>query len=215
MPDYWNHRFAGEGMIWGSEPSPSAEWAKEKFREAGVSTVLVPGAGYGRNTKSFATEFTVYGIELSEPALELAREWDPATAFIAGSALEPQLTAPVDAVYCYDVLHLFLAEDRRRLIDASLAQVRQGGLLYFTSFSDEDPNYGCGTELEPGTYEYKQDKYAHFFSEAGLLAEFAGTEILETGTYTETLHSPQGGTHEYILRTILARKQVETALPSF
>ncbi|MEK4043725.1 class I SAM-dependent methyltransferase [Paenibacillus sp. FSL H8-0048] len=207
MTEYWSKRFAQEGMIWGSEPSPSAEWAKRKFREAGVSTVLVPGAGYGRNTKVFSAEFTVYGIELSEAALELGTVWDPGTSFIAGSALEPQLGQSVDAVYCYDVLHLFLAGDRRRLIEASLSQVRTGGLLYFTSFSDEDPHNGCGRELEPGTFEYKEDKYAHFFSDADLREHFAGTEILETGSFTESLQSPQGGTHEYILRTILALKR--------
>ncbi|QUL56936.1 class I SAM-dependent methyltransferase [Paenibacillus tritici] len=206
MTTYWSQRFAREGMIWGNQPSPSAEWAKKRFLEAGVSSILVPGAGYGRNTKGFASEFTVYGVELSEPALELAAEWDPETTFIAGSALEQQLQQPVDAVYCYDVLHLFLADDRRRLIEASLGQVRNGGLLYFTSFSDEDPHNGYGMELEPGTYEYKEDKYAHFFSDADLRAQFAGTEILETGAFTEVLHSPEGGTHEYILRYILARK---------
>jgi SAM-dependent methyltransferase len=206
LSQYWSQRFAREGMIWGSEPSPSAGWAKQKFIEAEASSVLVPGAGYGRNTKVFAAEFDVYGIELSEAALELAAEWDTGTTFIAGSALEPQLEHQVDAVYCYDVLHLFLAEDRRRLIEACLGQVRSGGLLYFTSFADEDPNYGCGTELEPGTFEYKAEKYAHFFSDGDLREHFAGTEILETGSFTESLESPQGGSHEYILRYILARK---------
>lgn len=87
MTGYWSKRFAQEGMIWGSEPSPSAEWAKRKFQEAGVSTVLVPGAGYGRHTKVFSADFTVYGIELSgkrwswaqhgtrELALLQARRW--------------------------------------------------------------------------------------------------------------------------------------------
>ena len=206
MSEYWSQRFAEEGMIWGGQPSPSAEWAKQRFLEAGAASVLVPGAGYGRNTRVFASEFAVYGVELSEAALELAAEWDKGTTFIAGSALEQQLDHPADAVYCYDVLHLFLAEDRRRLIEASLGQVRSGGLLYFTSFSDEDPNHGCGVELEPGTYEYKTGKYAHFFSDADLRLHFAGTEIIETGSFTDTLQSPQGGTHEYILRYILARK---------
>ena len=91
--------------------------------------MLVPGAGYGRNTKVFSADFTVYGIELSELA------------------------------------------------------------------------------LEPGTFEYKEDKYAHFFSDADLREHFAGTEILETGSFTESLQSPQGGTHEYILRTILVLKR--------
>ncbi|OMD45762.1 SAM-dependent methyltransferase [Paenibacillus borealis] len=194
-------------MIWGEQPSGSALRAKAWFLEQGIKSVLVPGAGYGRNTKVFSSQFDTYGIELSSAALKLAVEWDSSTRFIEGSALEPQLEHQVDAVYCYDVLHLFLSGERCRLIDAALAQLRPGGLLYFTSFSDEDPNYGCGRRLEPGTYEYKEGKYAHFFSDADLREHFAGTEIVETGTFTDSLHSPQGGSHEYILRTILACKR--------
>ncbi|UQZ36034.1 SAM-dependent methyltransferase [Paenibacillus sp. PK3_47] len=205
MSRYWSERFSKEGMIWGSEASPSAFWAKDRFREAGVTSVLIPGAGYGRNTKVFSSDFTAYGVELSLPALELAAEWDPLTVFIAGSALEIQLADTIDAVYCYDVLHLFLAEERRRLIEASLAQLRPGGLLYFTVFSDEDSNNGRGTMLERGTYEYKEGKYAHFFSEADLREHFADTEILETGSWTERLHSRHNGIHQYILRYLLAR----------
>ncbi|MEK5236367.1 class I SAM-dependent methyltransferase [Paenibacillus sp. FSL L8-0470] len=207
MSQYWSERFAREGMIWGEQPSGSAVRAKAWFLEQGVKSVLVPGAGYGRNTKVFSSQFDTYGIELSSAALKLAAEWDSRTRFIEGSALEPQLEHQVDAVYCYDVLHLFLAGERCNLIDAALAQLRPGGLLYFTSFSDEDPNYGCGRRLEPGTYEYKEGKYAHFFSDADLREHFAGTEIVETGTFTDSLHSPQGGSHEYILRTILACKR--------
>lgn len=151
-------------MIWGEQPSGSALRAKAWFLEQGIKSVLVPGAGYGRNTKVFSSQFDTYGIELSSAALKLAVEWDSSTRFIEGSALEPQLEHQVDAVYCYDVLHLFLAGERYRLIDAALAQLRPGGLLYFTSFSDEDPNYGCGRRLEPGTYEYKEGKYAHFLA---------------------------------------------------
>lgn len=206
MSQYWSGRFAREGMIWGSEPSPSAWQAEKLFRAEGVESVLVPGAGYGRNTKVFSAGFTTYGIEMSTEALELAAEWDPETTFIAGSALEPQLSVQVDAVYCYDVLHLFLEAQRRQLIAACLAQLKPGGLLYFTSFSDEDMNNGCGRRLEPGTYEYKEAKYAHFFSDADLRDHFAGTAIRETGSFPESLHSSQGGAHEYILRYIIARK---------
>jgi SAM-dependent methyltransferase len=205
MSKYWSERFSKEGMIWGSEASPSAFWAKERFREAGLASVLVPGAGYGRNTKVFSSEFKTYGIELSTAALELAAGWDPRTTFISGSALVSQLEERVDALYCYDVLHLFLDVERRLLIEASLAQLRPGGLLYFTVFSDEDPNNGRGTLLEPGTYEYKPGKYAHFFSETDLRVHFAGTEILETGSFTERLHSPHNDDHQYILRYLLAR----------
>ncbi|MRN52847.1 class I SAM-dependent methyltransferase [Paenibacillus monticola] len=206
MSEYWSQRFTQEGMIWGSEPSPTALLARDIFRRHQLKSVLVPGAGYGRNTKVFSEEFQTYGIELSQAALEMAVDWDPMSCFIAGSALDYRLDKQVDAVYCYDVLHLFLEEDRRRLIANCLEQLRPGGLLFFTSFSDEDSNFGCGRFLEPGTYEYKEGKFAHFFSEADLREHFAGTEILDTGSQLETLRSPQGATHTYILRTIIARR---------
>lgn len=206
MTHYWSGRFANEGMIWGSEPSPSALQARDLFLDSGLTSVLVPGAGYGRNTKVFSSSFATYGIELSEAALELAADWDTRTTFIAGSALEPQLNQQVDAVYCYDVLHLFLGPERRRLVEASLEQLRPGGLLYFISFSDEDQNNGCGKRLEPGTYEYKEGKYAHFFSDEDLRGHFEGTEIIDTGSYTELLQSRTSGSHSYILRYIVARK---------
>ncbi|WP_239004553.1 class I SAM-dependent methyltransferase [Paenibacillus tepidiphilus] len=207
LSDYWEERFTQEGMIWGHEPSPSAVQAFERFKEAGAAAVLVPGAGYGRHTKVFSGSFTTYGIEISPAALELAARWDPDSVFLAGSALEVQLESPVDAVYCYDVLHLFLAAERRSLIAACLAQLRSGGLLYFTCFSDEDPANGQGSMLEEGTYEYKQGKYAHFFSDEDLRTHFGGTDILETGEFTDCLRSSQDGSHSYSLRYILARKR--------
>lgn len=206
MSEYWGRRFAQEGMIWGSEPSPTAFAARDIFRQHKVESVLVPGAGYGRNTRVFSSEFKTFGIELSGAALEMAEKWDPNCQFIFASVLDFCPEVMVDAIYCYDVLHLFLEEDRRKLVANCLDQLRPEGLLYFTSFSDEDPNNGCGQLLEPGTYEYKEGKYAHFFSEADLKNQFKGMEIVETGSYVETLQGSQGSSHQYILRYIVTRK---------
>jgi len=206
MSEYWNQRFAQEGMIWGSTPSPTAFHAREIFRNFKLKSVLVPGAGYGRNTKVFSEEFETYGIEVTPAAKEMAVKWDPQSHFILGSALDVVLDTQVDAIYCYDVLHLFLEEDRRRLVHNCLQQLRIGGMLYFTCFSDEDKNMGCGKLLEPGTYEYKKGKYAHFFSEQDLRMHFKDTEIVEMGSTSEELNSPEGGTHTYILRFIAAKK---------
>jgi SAM-dependent methyltransferase len=206
MSEYWSRRFAQEGMIWGSEPSPTAQDARDIFRQHHVKSVLVPGSGYGRNTKVFSAEFKTFGVELSETALKMATEWDPMSHFISGSVLDPIFEVRVDSIYCYDVLHLFLEEDRRRLVANCLEQLQPGGLLYFTGFSDEDVNNGCGTLLEPGTYEYKEGKYAHFFSDEDLREHFEGTEIVETGSCLEILRGLQGNTHQYNLRYIIARK---------
>ncbi len=206
MSEYWSRRFVQEGMIWGEEPSPTALKAREIFRQHKLESVLVPGAGYGRNTKVFSGEFKTYGIEISRAAVEIAEKWDPDCQFVLGSVLDNCFKVKMDAIYCYDVLHLFLEEERHKLVANCLEQLRPGGLLYFTSFSDEDSNNGCGTLLEPGTYEYKENKYAHFFSETDLRQHFQGTDILATGSYVETLGGSQGSTHQYILRVIVARK---------
>lgn len=209
MSDYWGRRFTAEGMIWGSEPSQTALMARELFQQSEVKSVLVPGAGYGRNAKVFSQDFKTYGIELSQAALELAMKWDPLGHYILGSALESFPEVPlVDAVYCYDVLHLFLKEERCRLVSNCLAQLHPGGLLVFTCFSDADKNFGVGKLIEPGTYEYKEGKYAHFFSEEDLRMHFAGTEIVQIDSHSERLPSPGGDTYEYILRSIVARKVI-------
>ena len=53
MRDYWNSRFAEGGKIWGEKPSKSAYYALDLFENLNLKSVIVPGAGYGRNTKLF------------------------------------------------------------------------------------------------------------------------------------------------------------------
>lgn len=137
IKDYWDRRFKMEGMIWGQEPSKTAVHAKDLFLENQVKTVLVPGAGYGRNTKA---------------------------RFIEDSALSPRPDGKrYDAVYCFDLLHLLLKPERKTLVEQCAGHLQSGGLMYFTSFSDEDSHSGIGKQIEDGTYEYTEGKYAHFF----------------------------------------------------
>lgn len=207
MGDYWEQRFSSEGMIWGKSPSRTAYHALEIFREHHVQSVLVPGSGYGRNTKAFSSIFDVEGLEISTEALAIAEEWDPDSRFIQGSCLEPILpNNTYDAVYCFDVLHLFLAKERKQLIENCLHHLNPSGLVYFTCFSDQDKNYGVGPKIEEGTYEYIEGKYAHFFSEKDLLQHFSQLQILETGSCKEILNYNDHSTKEYHLRYIVGRK---------
>ncbi len=83
MNGYWETRFTKEGKIWGDSPSRTAIHALELFQKYGVEKILVPGAGYGRNTKLFSSAgFNVVGVEVSEIALDLARQYDPRTTFL-------------------------------------------------------------------------------------------------------------------------------------
>ncbi len=207
MQHYWNERFRTQGQIWGTDSSPTALAAAALFRQEGVRRVLVPGAGYGRNTKALSGEFQTEALELSPEAVELGRRWDPQTTFHIGSVLEPgAIKSRIDGIFAYDVLHLFLEEDRRRFIANLLEWLEPGGLVYATCFSNEDSHCGTGSSLEPGTYEYMPGKSAHFFSEKDLLEHFRSFTVLSTGHIDETLRYGDGGTKEYKLRTIAARK---------
>jgi SAM-dependent methyltransferase len=207
MKSYWDERFSIEGMIWGKEPSNTAYHALELFRVNNVESVLVPGSGYGRNTKLFSSIFHTEGIELSHKAIGMAMEWDPKSIFIQGSVLDPVTMADkYDAVYCYDVLHLFLKEDRRKLIGNCVQQLNDNGIMYFTCFSDKDSNNGVGKLIEEGTYEYINGKHAHFFSEEDLIGHFEGLKVIEIGTTKEILIYNDNGTKEYSLRYIIVKK---------
>jgi hypothetical protein len=84
--DYWNTQFSKHHYVWGETSSKSAEIALLRFRQHKVNKILVPGSGYGRNSKLFsASGFDVTGIEISEEACALARVYDPATKTYNGS----------------------------------------------------------------------------------------------------------------------------------
>ena len=206
MSDYWDGRFSAEGRIWGDTPSPTAHHALELFQQNNVKTVLVPGSGYGRNTKLFsASGMGVAGVEISPVACEMAREFDPLSRVYNASALDMTfLKDKYDAVYCFNTLHLFLESDRKLLVQQCIDRVKDDGLMYFTAFSDEEATYGKGREVEKHTFESKPGRPAHYFTEDDLREHFNNTEILETGTAEEPEDHGEGP-HTHVLRYVCAR----------
>ncbi|SFM40941.1 Glyoxalase-like domain-containing protein [Paenibacillus sp. 1_12] len=85
-------RFMSEGLIWGEQPSETAYHAKELFLKHHIRTVLVPGAGYGRNTKILSDTFEVDAIELSSEAVILSRQWGDKSCFIEKSIFDLSVT---------------------------------------------------------------------------------------------------------------------------
>ena len=119
MSTFWETRFAAEGAIWGHEPSRTVERAHALYQQHGVRSLLIPGSGYRRNTRFFAEHgYAVSGIEVSETALALARAQDSGSRYVHASVLNDVLQDETfDAIYCFNVLHLFLAMERRDLIE--------------------------------------------------------------------------------------------------
>ena len=208
MQNYWNRRFTKEGRIWGNSPSRTALRAMELFRKKGVQKILIPGSGYGRHIDFFAAEgLTVHGIEVSDVAVGLSACPNPLVRYFRGSVLDMPFSDDLyDAVYCFNVLHLFRADDRKTIIGKCAAQVRPGGVLFFTVFSEREPTCGKGQKVEENTYESKPGRPTHYFTQEDLKDHFSSFEILETDLKEDEESHGDEGPHVHLLRYIAARK---------
>ena len=203
---YWDERYQAEGRIWGDAPSRTAYHALELFRRHNAKKVLVPGSGYGRNSRLFATSgFDVTGIEISSVACNLAREFDPLTRLYHASVLDMSFdTDRYDAIYCFNVLHLFPKKERRLFVQQCLGKVKAGGLMFFTVFSERESSYGKGRETEPDTFESKPGRPVHYFTEKDLQEHFQNAEVVEAGLMEDPEDHGEGP-HTHILCYICLR----------
>jgi SAM-dependent methyltransferase len=200
---YWDSRFQAEGMIWGELPSKTAYTALDLFRRQEVNNLLVPGSGYGRNTRLFSSSgFTVTGFEISRVACEIAAGFDPQTRVFNHSVLDMSADAGIyDAIYCFNVLHLFRKAQREQFIGQCLGKIKAGGLMFFTVFSELEESFGKGQSVEWNTFESKPSRPVHYFTEEDLLNHFIGADILDTGL-VEDPEDHGEGPHVHRLRYI-------------
>lgn len=206
--EYWDKRFLSEGKIWGDFPSKSANFALNIFKKYNISSILVPGAGYGRNTKLFSNNgFKVVGIEISKVAYDIALHFDSKTKFINGSILDfPFLDEMYDAIYCFNLLHLFDKANRIQFIKKCNNILRIPGYLFFTVFSERENTFKKGREIEPNTYESKPGRPIHYFTDNDLKEHFNEFRIIRTGTLKEKENHGKLGSHTHLLRYIFGEK---------
>ena len=87
----------------------------------------------------------------------------------------------------------------------SLGKLGEPGLVFFTVFSEEEPSFGRGEEVESNTYESRPGRPTHYFTEDDLREHFRDFEVIETGILQEP-EDHGGQPHTHILRYILAKK---------
>jgi len=206
MNEYWDKRYQSEGKIWGEEPSQTARQALEIFQKAKTQKLLVPGSGYGRNTRLFSTSgMSVTGVEISFEACRLAMNFDPETRVYNRSVLDMSfLPGKFDALYSFNVLHLFREADRRRFIQQCISRVKNTDPMFFTVFSEKEESFGKGMKVEENTFESKPGRPVHYFSEVDLKEHFKGLEIIEAGL-AEDRENHGEGPHTHILRYICVK----------
>ena len=209
MKDYWEERFTAEGKIWGDAPSKTALHAKDLFKNHQVRNILVPGAGYGRNAGYLEAEgFEVSGIEISETALRTARQSNQKIIYYQGSVLEmPFAELSYDAIYCFNVLHLFRESNRRIFVEKCLNQIKENGFVFFTVFSEQESSFGKGNCVEVNTYESKPGRPVHYFTESDLKEHFKEFEVIETGLMEDPENHGSEGPHIHLVHYIFAQKK--------
>ena len=206
IKEYWDKRFEDEGEIWGELPSKTTQYALGLFRSANVNSALIPGSGYGRHTKFLSTYgFNVTGIEISSVACNLARNFDLLSRFYDASVLDMSFDiSRYDAIYCFNVLHLFSENERCIFIQQCENKLNKGGLLFFTVFSEKESSFGEGREVERNTFESRPGRPAHYFTEDDLKTHFVKHNLVEMGII-EYPEDHGGKPHTHTLRYICVR----------
>ncbi len=209
MRGYWNERFSDGGKIWGIEPSKTAFYARDLFRNLDIKSVIVPGCGYGRNTKLFSgAGFKVSGIEISDDAVKEALKFDPKTKFYRKTALEiDSISRKFDAIYCFNLLHLFREKERFQFIEKCNDVLSDDGFAFFVVFSDKEESFGRGGKVEENTFESKPGRIVHYFTREDLLSHFKAFDVIEIGEMEEKENHGKAGEHIHSLRYVFCSKR--------
>lgn len=160
-----------------------------------VRRILDAGCGNGRHVVFFAEQgFEVYGLDISEEAVEIANAWLGKKGLRAHLAIGDIRKLPFedgyfDVVISYGVLdHIMFAEAKKAFQEIKRVCC-DGGYIYITLRSAEDSEYGRGKEVGGNSFilqeGYEKGIIQHFFDleEIGRLVK--GLKIFDIECHEE------------------------------
>ena len=208
MTEFWESNFRDKQEMWGPEPADSAMTTLELFKKYGLTKILIPGFGYGRNARIFADNgCKVTGIEISETAIDLAKKHDGDNIKIYhGSVSDMPFDQELyDGIFCYALIHLLNAKDRIKLINDCYNQLRPNGYMVFIAISKMDARYGDGKEISTDTFETRHGVTLFFYDSDSVKAEFGNYGLIETKEINEPAKN-RGNKPSQKFRQIICRK---------
>lgn len=187
--EYWESKFNTEGAMWHFEPSDSAEIALELFKTNGITNILIPGFGYGRNAKLFyEAGFKVTGIEISATAIELAKSHGLNGTIHHGSVTDmPFDHQKFGGIFCYALLHLLSKPQRKKFVRDCYNQLESGGIMVFTVASKQMSYYGTGRALSKDRFRIMNGLNVYFYDTIALQKEFDGLGPVEIKALDEPI----------------------------
>lgn len=205
MTEFWEAAFAARQTMWGFTPAVSATAAKDLFLENGISSVLIPGIGYGRNAAVFLENgMDVTGIEISKTAIDLARgRFGSALQIHHGSVDQmPFDEKEYGGIFCYALIHLLDAPNRKKLIDACFRQLKTGGYMVFVTISKKDPAFGEGTQVGTDRFERFKGAPIFFFDAESVKREFGDHGLVGISDIDEpSPHAPGQPPQKFLVVT--------------
>jgi len=114
-----------------------------------------------------------------------------------------------DAIYCHNVLHLLLKDQRVLFIQKCYNQLKDAGFVFFSVFSEQEKSFGKGKQIEENTFESKPWRPTHYFTEEDILAHFNAFSVIETNIIEEPENHGDLGLHTHNLRYIFAQKKLK------
>ncbi|ETZ24356.1 bifunctional 2-polyprenyl-6-hydroxyphenol methylase/3-demethylubiquinol 3-O-methyltransferase UbiG [Pedobacter sp. V48] len=187
-PEFWETAFEQKQEMWGFQPANSAVLAKDFFLKKSVKNMLIPGIGYGRNAHIFRQNgIAVTGIEISQTAIEMARKhYGDQMQIHHGSVTDmPFDHIAYDAIFCYALIHLLNAAERKKLIADCYNQLSPGGHMIFTAITKQAATYRTGKYVSRDRYEIIDGVNIYFYDRESVHAEFSNFGLIEISEITE------------------------------
>lgn len=205
---YWNKRFEKEKFIWGKKTSECSKDALRRFQQyPNIQNILILGAGYGRNTNIFQDhDYDVACLDISQNAINLAKEFNLKTRFFKISIMNmDEINETFDAIFGFDIFHLFLTEERQKFIDLCYKCLNENGLLYLAVYSEMEEKFGK-VEIEPNTFPSRAGHFIHYFNEKDLTDSLKKFHVIDAGIIDEHENHGEIGPHVHQMRFIFAQK---------
>ena len=185
--EFWNGKYANEKNIWGEKPVKVIGECEAVFRNYGVKNILVMAAGYGRNGKYFTEKgYRVDGIEISDEAINIGKSFAPEINFIKGNVLDADTQKEYDAVFCFDIMQIFLKDERKTLVERCVKHCRPSGLVMLSCLSKADALFGKGREIEKDTFDGNNGLHFHYCDENEMRNINAALETVKLEHFRES-----------------------------
>lgn len=182
MTEFWEKSFFKNQTMWGFDPTDSAKYAADFFREKQIKNILIPGIGYGRNAKLFlGNGIKVTGIEISKTAIDLAvQHYGTGMKIYHGSVTDmPFDNIIYDGIFCYGLIYLLNEQERKKLVADCYNQLRPNGFMIFSVISKNSPNYGIGNQIGKDWFEIPEGARLFFYDENSVKQEFENYGLID------------------------------------